>query len=104
MKKYATFAIVFAAALGGCSDSSSDRVIADYNNNCKACHAGGINGAPILGNKKMWQPRLSRDETTLIAHANNGFGLMPAKGGSSLSDAHVADIVRMMISRVSTSN
>ena len=25
---------------------------------CKACHASGLNGAPIIGNTKMWAKRL----------------------------------------------
>lgn len=70
-----------------------------YDANCKVCHAQGLNGAPILGNRKMWRGRLTQGPDLLIQHAIEGYGLMPAKGGkTSLSDEQVAAIVRYMIS------
>ena len=58
--------------------------------NCKVCHAQGINGAPIIGNKKMWGPRLGKGEAALTENAINGYGLMPAKGGKTqLSDHEI---------------
>lgn len=72
-----------------------------YENTCIACHAQAINGAPILGNKKMWAKRIGQGEETLINHAINGFSLMPAKGGNvSLSDEDVAAAVHYMIDSV----
>lgn len=69
--------------------------------NCKVCHAQGLNGAPIIGNKKMWAPRLAQDEATLIQHATEGYGLMPAKGGNvDLTDAEIALAVKYLISQV----
>ncbi len=54
-----------------------------YMANCKVCHAQGVNGAPMLGNKKMWSKRLPQDVEILVKHAIDGYGLMPAKGGNS---------------------
>lgn len=69
--------------------------------NCKVCHAQGINGAPIIGNRKMWGPRLEQGQEVLVQHAINGFGLMPAKGGKTqLSDEQVAMAVDFMVSQV----
>ena len=68
---------------------------------CVTCHAQAINGAPIIGNKKMWSKRLPKGEEQLIQHAIEGFELMPAKGGrTTLSDEEVAAAVRYMIGRV----
>lgn len=53
-----------------------------YVKNCKVCHAQGINGAPIVGNEKMWSKRKEQSMLTLIQHAKEGFGLMPPKGGN----------------------
>lgn len=50
--------------------------------NCKVCHAQGINGAPIIGNIKMWGPRIEKGREALVLNALNGNGLMPAKGGN----------------------
>lgn len=72
-----------------------------YRKNCKVCHAQGINGAPILGNKKMWQPRLAKGVDALVDNAVNGVGLMPAKGGKThLSDDQIRTIVEFYIQKL----
>lgn len=69
--------------------------------NCKVCHAQGLNGAPILGNKAMWSKRIGQGLPVLVEHASQGYGLMPAKGGNtSLADADVELAVRYMLSKV----
>lgn len=68
-----------------------------YANNCRECHGAGTAGAPIVGNAEAWKPRLAKGLETLIDHAINGFGNMPAKGGSrSLGREQVAQVVRYM--------
>ena len=72
-----------------------------YMGTCIACHSAGLNGAPILGNKKMWGPRLTKGTPTLIESATNGFGLMPAKGGKTeLTDEQISAAVNYMVSQV----
>ncbi len=64
-----------------------------YEENCKVCHAQGINGAPVFGNKKNWATRAPQGIDVLVDHATNGYGLMPAKGGKTHlqeSDIHAA--------------
>ncbi len=70
--------------------------------NCFVCHGQGINGAPIIGNDKMWSKRLPKGLETLVDHAINGFaGMMPAKGGNpDLSDEEIRLAVTYMISQV----
>ncbi len=69
------------------------------NQTCKACHAGGLNNAPILGNKKMWEPRAAQGLDTLVEHAINGFELMPAKGGNdTLTDEEIRQAIKYMLS------
>ncbi len=70
---------------------------------CIACHGQGLNGAPILGNKKMWGKRLPQGEDVLVSHAINGFAMemMPPRGGNpELSDEEIRNAVRYMISLV----
>lgn len=68
---------------------------------CKVCHASAINGAPILGNPKMWRKRIAQGESILVQHAIDGFGLMPPKGGNTqLSDGQIRLAVQYMISLV----
>ncbi|WP_461482509.1 c-type cytochrome [Porticoccus sp.] len=68
--------------------------------NCHACHKPGLNGAPIIGNAKMWGPRVTQGEETLVQHAIHGFGLMPPRGGSALSDEQMAQAVNYMLSQL----
>ena len=105
--------LVFSAVmyLSGCgTDSETAKVVAQpepqagealYTKNCKVCHAQGISGAPILGNKKMWQSRAVKGQEVLVNHAVNGFGLMPAKGGkTALTEEEISEIVGYMLSQL----
>ena len=72
-----------------------------YMNFCAPCHASGVAGAPKVGDKAAWTPRLKQGEKTLIEHATQGYqgksGFMPARGGNAaLSDNEVADAVAYM--------
>lgn len=89
-------------ALAGCSSGPDhSEGMAIVNANCKVCHASGINGAPILGNKKMWSPRIEQGLETLVSHAQNGYGLMPAKGGNdALTETDLTKAIGYMISLV----
>ena len=69
---------------------------------CKACHGEGLAGAPKVGDKAAWAPRLAQGKATLYQHAINGFqakGVMPAKGGRvDFSDDLVKSAVDYMTS------
>ena len=58
---------------------------AAYETACIACHGAGIAGAPKVGDKAAWGPRIAQGKDTLYNHALHGFqgksGVMPAKGG-----------------------
>jgi cytochrome c oxidase, cbb3-type, subunit III len=65
--------------------------------NCKMCHGGTIPGAPGIGKKDEWAPRIKQGKDTLHKHALEGFNSMPAKGGNtSLSDDEVKAAVDYM--------
>jgi cytochrome c5 len=70
-----------------------------YDATCSACHTTGAAGAPKLGDKAAWAPRV-KDVAAVTASALKGKGVMPAKGGnSSLSDADVTSAVEYMVSQ-----
>lgn len=72
-----------------------------FNKNCKVCHAQGINGAPIIGNAAMWKERKDQGIDTLVEHAMNGYGLMPAKGGNTtLTEEEIRECVTFMLSKL----
>lgn len=69
--------------------------------NCFVCHAQGLNGAPIIGNLKMWGPRKEQGIEVLVEHAFNGYGLMPARGGNEgLSKDEIRLAVSYMLSQL----
>ena len=75
-----------------------------YNGVCFACHATGAAGAPKLGDKADWGPRLAQGEDTLVKHATEGFqgqkGVMPPKGGRvDISDEAIKAAVEFMMSK-----
>jgi cytochrome c5 len=71
-----------------------------YDANCQACHAAGLAGAPKLGDKAMWAPRLGGGAAALAASAIKGKNAMPPKGGNlTLSDADVRAAVDYMVSQ-----
>jgi cytochrome c5 len=72
-----------------------------YESACIACHGSGLAGAPKLGDKGSWAPRIAQGIATLDKHAIEGFqgtaGMMPAKGGRvDLSDDAVKAAVEYM--------
>jgi cytochrome c5 len=72
-----------------------------YESACAACHGSGLAGAPKLGDKAAWAPRLAQGIATLEKHAIEGFqgstGFMPAKGGRvDLTDDAVKAAVEHM--------
>ena len=72
-----------------------------YETACVACHGAGIAGAPKLGDKVAWAPRLTSGKDTLYASSLKGKGAMPAKGGQvQLSDDHVKAAVDYMVAAV----
>ncbi len=71
-----------------------------YQKSCAACHGSGIAGAPKLGDKAAWAPRIGEGMDVMYKSALQGDGAMPAKGGNSaLSDAEVKAAVDYMISK-----
>jgi cytochrome c5 len=72
-----------------------------YDTACMACHAAGVAGAPKLGDKAAWAPRLKTGMDALYTAALKGKGAMPAKAGNAaLSDAEVKASVDYMTAAV----
>lgn len=99
---------IIAAAAGAVFMVSAPAAMADgkatFDSVCFACHATGAAGAPKVGDKAAWAPRIAKGMDTLHNHAINGFqgnsGVMPAKGGrTDLSDADVKAAVDYMVSQ-----
>lgn len=73
-----------AAAKGG---KTGEQVV---QGTCGACHQTGAAGAPKIGDKSAWGPRIAKGEKSLLQSALKGLNAMPPKGGNAdLSDVEV---------------
>lgn len=78
-----------AAAVAGAGEAL-------YKQTCQVCHGAGIAGAPKLGDKAAWAPRLAAGIDAVYAIAVSGKGAMPPRGGSQASDADLRAAVEYM--------
>jgi cytochrome c551/c552 len=84
IKPVASFTLADASAPQG--NLSGEQV---YQTVCKTCHEAGLVGAPKMGDKGAWAPRIKKGMDALFASALKGTSKgMPPKGG----DQELADI------------
>lgn len=85
-----------AAAAGGDNEVGKKA----FNKTCSMCHASGAGGAPRVGDKADWGPRIAQGKDVLYKHALEGFtgakGMMPPRGGSTMTDDEVKAAVDYM--------
>lgn len=67
-----------------------------YKQACQVCHAAGVAGAPKFGDKAAWAPRMKDGMEPMYAIATSGKGAMPARGGTTASDADLHAAVDYM--------
>jgi cytochrome c5 len=79
-----------AAAAGGNGE-------AVYKQVCVACHAAGVAGAPKVGDKAAWAPRIAQGLPAMVTSAIKGKNAMPPKGGSAAPDADIKAAVEYMV-------
>ena len=76
-------------------DRSGEQIVAAQ---CSKCHATGLNGAPRIGDRDAWVPRLKQGFDSLVRSAIRGHGAMPARGGiADITDAELRSAVVFMM-------
>lgn len=84
-----------AAPAGGAAKADGK---ATYDKTCMPCHSTGVAGAPKVGDKAAWAPRIATGIGQLLQSATKGKGAMPPKGGNTaLSDAEIKAAVEYMV-------
>jgi cytochrome c5 len=64
---------------------------------CSHCHLKGLNGAPKIGDKADWIPRLKPGLDVVVRSAINGHGAMPPRGDmANLTDAEIKSAIVYM--------
>jgi len=86
-----------ATTVAAAEPAKAEAVPVLYATICQACHAAGVAGAPKLGDKAAWAPRLGLGVDGLTASAIHGKNVMPARGGSTASDAEIKAVVTYMV-------
>ncbi|MEP7057722.1 MAG: c-type cytochrome [Caldimonas sp.] len=88
-----------AKAAPAAAHADAGAVPALYTQVCQACHAAGVAGAPKVGDKAAWAPRIGQGVDALTASAIKGKGAMPPKGGSTASEADIKSVVAYMVNQ-----
>jgi len=64
---------------------------------CVKCHETGVGGAPRIGDRAAWTPRMERGLDVLVRSAIRGHGGMPPRGGqANLTDTELRSAVLYM--------
>lgn len=88
------------AAAGGAAAAAPRSGEQVFNSTCQGCHATGAAGAPKVGDKSAWGPRIAKGMPTLYQHAMQGFNAMPPKGMCmNCSDEEIKNAVNFMVSK-----
>jgi cytochrome c5 len=102
MAAAALFNVSAASAAPAANAASLAKGEQVFKSTCGSCHATGVMGAPKLGDKAAWAPRIAKGKATVYGSALNGFKMMPAKGGNpGLKDDEVKAVVDYMFSKAS---
>lgn len=65
---------------------------------CAKCHKDGTGGAPKIGDRKAWTPRLKDGIDNAVRSAIRGHGGMPARGDKAdLTDAEIRNAIQHMV-------
>jgi cytochrome c5 len=92
--------VAVAATADAAKPAAGGAAPALYAQVCQVCHAAGVAGAPKLGDKAAWAPRLAQGVDGLTGSAIKGKNAMPPRGGSTASDAEIKAVVAYMVSTV----
>jgi cytochrome c5 len=85
--------------LGGATPVAARTSEAIVKGQCAQCHQAGKDGAPRIGDRPAWTPRLAKGLDSLVASAIHGHGPMPARGGMpDLSDQQIRGAILYMFS------
>jgi cytochrome c5 len=72
-----------------------------YGQTCAACHGTGLAGAPLLGDKTAWAPRVASGRDKLLTSVMKGKGNMPVKAGNpSLSEKDIRAAIEYMLEQI----
>ncbi|MDP3706377.1 MAG: c-type cytochrome [Legionellaceae bacterium] len=73
-----------------------------YNENCAVCHDSGKSGAPIIGDKKAWQPLINKNIDVLVKNTVNS-ETHPKNGGcKKCTTGEIIDAIKYIVKQSKT--
>ncbi|MFK7859024.1 MAG: cytochrome c5 family protein [Granulosicoccus sp.] len=88
-----------ALVVGEVPDGVTDTIKASVDGVCAGCHLAGVAGAPKNGDKAAWQERADKGLAALTSSVINGLNVMPARGGSTLTDEEIPIAIQYLMSK-----
>jgi cytochrome c5 len=96
----ATTVVAAASAMPGPGKADGAAGEKLYKQACTACHAAGVAGAPKLGDKAAWAPRITLGVDALVSNVLKGKGAMPPRGAAgNASDAEIRAAVEYVVAQ-----
>jgi len=92
-------AAVTALVVGQVPDGMTDNIKANVDGVCASCHLAGVANAPKTGDKAAWQERADKGLAALTSSVINGLNVMPARGGSALTDEEIPIAIQYLMSK-----
>lgn len=97
---FAATTLLAAPAMAAAPAAPAGNGKAVYDAHCAMCHNAGIAGAPKVGDKAAWAPRVKLGNAALLAAATKGIKAMPPRGGcAKCSDADLKAAVDWMVAQ-----
>jgi cytochrome c5 len=96
IKPVAHVEVVAEQKAGGAGSRTGEEL---FNTVCTACHGTGVAGAPKVGDKAAWAPRIGVGLDVLVKSATAGKNAMPPKGGSDASEIELARAIVYMTNK-----
>jgi len=93
--------LALPAATGAAAGSRSGEDL--YKAICGACHEAGVAGAPKMGDKAAWAPRIGAGLDALTKTVVAGKGAMPPNGGSDATPEELTRAVVFMANKAGAS-
>ena len=89
--------IELAASAGAAKGAKSGEEV--VTGACGACHTAGVAGAPKIGDKATWAPRLAQGLDALVKSATAGKNAMPPKGGADVTPLELTRAIVFMANK-----
>ena len=88
-----------ALVVGEVPDGLTDNIKVTVDGVCAGCHMAGVANAPKTGDKVAWQERADKGLAALTSSVINGLNVMPARGGSALTDEEIPIAIQYLMSK-----